>query len=83
MGGRLGAPRREAAAVQYRRCASLDEALGLLASGADAKILAGGQSLVPLLNFRMLRPTMLIDINRVSGLAWLREEAGGGCASVR
>ena len=48
---------------------TLDEALALLAEhGDDAKILAGGQSLVPLLNFRLVRPARLIDLNRVAGL---------------
>src|SRR5689334_20335873 len=57
---------------------SLDEALVLLAQhGPDAKVLAGGQSLMPLLNFRMLRPSILIDINRIAELAELREEAAG------
>jgi CO/xanthine dehydrogenase FAD-binding subunit len=66
------------AAFDYVRPDNLEEAISLLArGGGDAKILAGGQSLVPLLNFRMLRPTMLIDINRVSELAYLREEGAG------
>src|SRR5215211_2371630 len=66
------------AAFDYVRPDNLEEAASLLArSGGDGKILAGGQSLVPLLNFRMLRPTMLIDINRVSELAYLREEGTG------
>lgn len=48
---------------------TLDEALALLAEhGDDAKVLAGGQSLVPLLSFRLARPSVLIDINRVPGL---------------
>lgn len=48
---------------------TLDEALVLLAEhGDDAKVLAGGQSLVPLLNFRLVRPARLIDLNRVAGL---------------
>lgn len=52
----------------------LDEALALLAErGDEAKILAGGQSLVPLLNFRLARPARLIDINRLDELAYLRE----------
>jgi CO/xanthine dehydrogenase FAD-binding subunit len=47
----------------------VDEALELLAQhGEDAKVLAGGQSLVPLLNMRLARPTVLVDINRVSVL---------------
>ncbi len=48
---------------------SLQEALHLLATVPDARIIAGGQSLVPLLNLRMAMPAMLIDINRVGGLS--------------
>jgi carbon-monoxide dehydrogenase medium subunit len=48
----------------------------LAAAGDDAKIIAGGQSLVPMLNFRMLRPSILVDINRIAGLDVI-EEAGG------
>ena len=60
----------------YRAPESLDEALDLLAdSGPDARILAGGQSLVPVLNFRLARPRVLIDINRVPGIAGI-EDAG-------
>jgi len=48
---------------------TLEEALALLAEhGDEAKVLAGGQSLVPLLNFRLVRPARLIDLNRVAGL---------------
>jgi CO/xanthine dehydrogenase FAD-binding subunit len=48
---------------------SLDEALDLLREhGDEAKVLAGGQSLVPVLNFRLLRPSVLVDINHVAGL---------------
>ncbi|HUN51367.1 MAG TPA: FAD binding domain-containing protein, partial [Candidatus Sulfotelmatobacter sp.] len=57
------------AAFDYVRPRTLGEVHAALARfGRDAKLLAGGQSLVPLLNFRLLRPTALIDINRVSGL---------------
>jgi carbon-monoxide dehydrogenase medium subunit len=53
----------------YRAPATLDEALHLLAEhGDEAKLLAGGQSLVPLLNLRLARPSLLIDINRLPGL---------------
>ena len=45
----------------------------LAAAGGDAKILAGGQSLVPMLNFRLLRPSVLVDINRIAGLAYIEE----------
>jgi carbon-monoxide dehydrogenase medium subunit len=52
---------------------SLDEAVAALAHGGpDAKILAGGQSLIPLLNFRLARPSLLVDINRVAELAYIR-----------
>src|SRR5260370_19583262 len=57
----------------YFRPASIAEAVALLATHAgDAKILAGGQSLVPLLNFRMLRPDALIDINRLTELDFIQ-----------
>jgi carbon-monoxide dehydrogenase medium subunit len=50
---------------EYRRPASLEEALAdLAAGGEDAKVLAGGQSLVPMLAFRLARPSVLVDINR-------------------
>ena len=53
----------------------LDEALALLARGdEDVKVLAGGQSLVPLLNFRLARPDRLVDLNRVEELAYLRRD---------
>lgn len=56
---------------------SVEHALRLLADGGDdAKIIAGGQSLVPLLNFRMARPALLVDINRVPGLANIKKSAG-------
>ena len=61
----------------YHAPASVDEALSLLARyGGDAKILAGGQSLVPLLNFRLSRPAALIDLNRIPSLAYIRSENG-------
>jgi carbon-monoxide dehydrogenase medium subunit/6-hydroxypseudooxynicotine dehydrogenase subunit alpha len=53
----------------YAKAASLEEALGLLAEAGDgAKLLAGGQSLVPLLAFRIARPTHLIDIDGITSL---------------
>ena len=57
----------------YLRPESLDDALRLLGeSGNDAKVLAGGQSLVPLLSMRLAAPRQLVDINRVSELAYVR-----------
>jgi CO/xanthine dehydrogenase FAD-binding subunit len=44
--------------------------------GGDAKVLAGGQSLMPLLNFRLSSPTALVDINRIAALSYIRHEAG-------
>jgi CO/xanthine dehydrogenase FAD-binding subunit len=53
---------------------SVEEAVSALAqAGADAKILAGGQSLVPMLNFRLLRPSILVDINRIPRLAFIKD----------
>jgi len=64
------------AAFEYRRAQSVDEALALLREhGDDAKVLAGGQSLVPLLNMRLARPAVLVDVNAVPGLD--RIEANG------
>jgi aerobic carbon-monoxide dehydrogenase medium subunit len=62
----------------YHRPASLDEALGLLERyGADGRILAGGQSLVPALNLRLSTPAALIDINRLPGLDGISLERAG------
>ncbi|MEZ5100128.1 MAG: xanthine dehydrogenase family protein subunit M [Thermoleophilia bacterium] len=61
----------------YHRPESLEEALRLRAElGPDASVLAGGQSLVPMLNMRLARPAALIDLNRVPGLAGIRVEGG-------
>jgi len=57
------------ARFEYVRPESLDEALTALAEGGgEAKVLAGGQSLVPALNMRVLRPALVVDVNRVAGL---------------
>jgi aerobic carbon-monoxide dehydrogenase medium subunit len=58
----------------YHRPATLDEALALLADDEDAKPLAGGQSLVPMLNFRLARPSALVDLCAIAGLAGIRLE---------
>jgi len=55
------------APFEYTRPATVDEALAALARD-DAKVLAGGQSLVPALNMRLLRPAVLVDVNRIAGL---------------
>jgi CO/xanthine dehydrogenase FAD-binding subunit len=62
---------------EYHDPTTLDEALGLVAEhGYDAKVLAGGQSLVPLLNFRLARPERLVDLNGIAELDYLRFENG-------
>jgi len=61
----------------YLVAKSVPEAVGLLEQhGDEAKILAGGQSLIPLLRFRMAAPSVLIDINRIDGLEYIQETDG-------
>ncbi|MBE2238078.1 MAG: xanthine dehydrogenase family protein subunit M [Caldilineaceae bacterium] len=58
---------------------SLDEALALLQEhGYEAKLLAGGQSLIPAMNFRLAQPAALIDINRIDALSFLEPASDGG-----
>ena len=65
------------AAFEYHRVRSADEALALLAQyGADARLLAGGQSLIPAMRYRLARPAVLIDINPIEELSYLRESGG-------
>jgi len=60
----------------YIAATSVDMAVAALAEArGEAKIIAGGQSLVPMLNFRLLHPAILVDINRISGLAYIEETA--------
>jgi carbon-monoxide dehydrogenase medium subunit len=63
------------APFDYHRPATLDEALALLERyEGDAKVLAGGQSLIPLMNMRLARPAALIDLERIDGLTGLQFE---------
>jgi aerobic carbon-monoxide dehydrogenase medium subunit len=65
-------------AFAYSAPVSLADALSVLAEvGADGKVLAGGQSLVPILNMRLAAPAHIIDINRIPDLAFVRVEDGG------
>ncbi len=69
------------ARFEYFAPTSLPEAVALLqAHGDDAKLLAGGQSLVPLMNLRLAQPSVVIDLNRVSDLAYVRAEEDGRIA---
>jgi carbon-monoxide dehydrogenase medium subunit len=65
------------APFDYHRPGSLDEALALLAQyGGDARVLAGGQSLIPAMRFRLARPAVLVDINQLDELSYVRESDG-------
>src|SRR5262249_9775924 len=62
----------------YVAPASLDDAIAVLkAHEGEAKILSGGQSLIPMLKLRLAAPTTLVDINRIPGLAYVEERADG------
>ena len=64
-------------AFEYLRPTTLPEAIAQLQRhGDEAKILSGGQSLIPMLKLRLARPAYLIDINRISGLSYVKEEGG-------
>jgi CO/xanthine dehydrogenase FAD-binding subunit len=62
------------APFDYAAPATVEEALGLL--GEEAKALAGGQSLIPMLNFRLARPARLVDLGRIGALAYVRRSGG-------
>lgn len=66
----------------YHTPATVDEALGLIATLGDVKVLAGGQSLMPMMNFRYLQPDHIVDINRTAGLAYTREDAAAGLLRI-
>jgi aerobic carbon-monoxide dehydrogenase medium subunit len=60
----------------YHRPQTLDEAVALLGQNEDAKILAGGHSLVPAMKFRLAQPKAIIDISRIADLSYIREANG-------
>ncbi len=62
------------APFRYARPDSVEEAVRLLASDEDAKALSGGQSLIPMMNFRLARPSLLVDVGRIEALRELRRE---------
>jgi len=64
------------ATFDYIRPTSLDEALAVLASHEDAKVLAGGHSLIPAMKLRLAQPKTVIDLGRITDLGYVREQAG-------
>jgi carbon-monoxide dehydrogenase medium subunit len=64
------------AQFEYARANTLDEALNLLAQNEDAKILAGGHSLIPAMKLRLAMPPLLIDIARIKDLSYINEDGG-------
>ena len=63
------------AKFEYHVPASVDEALAILGRyDGEARVLAGGQSLVPMMNFRLARPKAIVDLNRIAGLAYIEQE---------
>ncbi|MBI3635593.1 MAG: FAD binding domain-containing protein, partial [Candidatus Rokubacteria bacterium] len=71
------------APFDYVATKTVAEAVAALARGGDdAKVLAGGQSLVPMLNMRLARPTLLVDVNDVSELEYIRIDGAGGAGDA-
>ena len=67
------------APFQYYAPTSVDEALSRLAEhGWDAKVLAGGQSLIPMMNFRLAQPAVLVDLNNIKDLFYIKPSRDGG-----
>jgi aerobic carbon-monoxide dehydrogenase medium subunit len=65
------------ASFDYQRASSVDEAVGLLAEhGDDAKLLAGGHSLLPLMKLRLAQPAVLVDIGRIGDLSYVTDGSG-------
>lgn len=67
----------KAAPFEYARPSDVDEACAMLAADESARVIAGGQTLVPMMVMRLVRPTRLIDINRIAALSYIRGEDGG------
>jgi CO/xanthine dehydrogenase FAD-binding subunit len=66
----------KAAPFEYFRPADIDEACAMLAADDSARVIAGGQTLVPMMVMRLARPSRLIDINRIAALSHIREDGG-------
>jgi carbon-monoxide dehydrogenase medium subunit len=66
------------APFEYLAPTTIEEALGHLTEyGYDAKVLAGGQSLIPMMNFRLAQPSVLVDLNKLAELSFIRSESDG------
>lgn len=70
----------KAAPFEYFRVTDIDEACAMLAADENARVIAGGQTLVPMMAMRLARPTRLIDINRIAALSYIR--ADGNAVSI-
>jgi len=71
------------APVEYERAASVDDALSLLERhGPDSRLIAGGHSLLPMMKLRLARPTVLIDINDLTDLSYVRLEQNELCVGA-
>jgi aerobic carbon-monoxide dehydrogenase medium subunit len=62
------------APFEYRRVGTVEEAIQALSDGPDAKLLAGGHSLLPLMKLRLARPSLLVDISRLEELKYVKED---------
>lgn len=62
------------AAFDYERAESIDHAIELLGGADDAKVIAGGHSLLPLMKVRLAQPSLLVDIGRIGDLSYIRED---------
>ena len=62
------------APCDYEVAESVDHAIELLGSGPEAKLLAGGHSLLPYMRLRLARPELLVDIGRLADLSYVRED---------
>lgn len=67
----------KAAPFEYCRATDIDEACTWLAADDGARVIAGGQTLVPMMVMRLARPTQLIDINRIAALSYIRKDGDG------
>src|SRR3954471_9267340 len=62
------------AKFDYHAPTTIDQAVALLANGTDARVLAGGQTLIPMMNFRLATPAVIVDLNRIAELAYIKDD---------